>query len=211
MSWGAAIGAGIGAISSALGQKNANQQNAALSSKQMNFQAHQSNTAHQREVTDLKAAGLNPMLSGMGGSGAPTSAGSMATAQNEAPDIGSVVSTALESRRLKKDLDLATSQILNQKAQTRKTDAEAEGVIYDNEKRKLKSKGYGAINKILEGGISTASELQKKRIKSSQTPREKYLLERKSRKTKSGQTKFKKDAQKLRKANPDRYQFQSKF
>lgn len=41
---------------------------------QMNFQREMSNTAHRREVEDLKAAGLNPVLSA-GGSGASTPEG----------------------------------------------------------------------------------------------------------------------------------------
>ncbi len=64
--------------------------NAAEAAKNRDWQAIMSNTAHQREVADLKAAGLNPVLSASGGNGAAVTSGATASGVTSAGAKGDV-------------------------------------------------------------------------------------------------------------------------
>ena len=67
--------AAIGAAAGLLGGRLRNQEAKNASAKQMAFQKEMSNTAYQRGMSDMKKAGLNPILSGkLGGASSPTGA-----------------------------------------------------------------------------------------------------------------------------------------
>lgn len=90
---GTAIGGALGALSGIFGsssaskanqanidmQRETNMINIAEAAKNRDFQERMSSSAHQREIADLYAAGLNPILSARYG-GSSTPSGSMATA-----------------------------------------------------------------------------------------------------------------------------------
>lgn len=95
--WGAVIGAGI----AYLGARQNNRDNQASAQSQMAFQEEMANTQHQREVRDLRAAGLNPVLSGTGGMGAAAPSGAGYVAQNE---LGAAASTGMQAAQLKEQL-----------------------------------------------------------------------------------------------------------
>lgn len=102
-----ASGALIGGAASFLGGERRNAAQISSAKDQMEFQKMMSDTAHQREIIDLKAAGLNPILSGTGGRGASSPSGAQAKI---ADTISPAVTTALGVARMTQELDNMKAQ-----------------------------------------------------------------------------------------------------
>lgn len=84
--WGAVVGSAISALGSMYGANKASKGSSRsyddmlydvnMTNAQWRHDEYMANTAHQREVNDLRQSGLNPILSATGGNGAPaTSSG----------------------------------------------------------------------------------------------------------------------------------------
>lgn len=99
----------IAGVASAYGQHMANETNIQLARENREWQQWMSGSAHQREVADLKAAGLNPILSAHGG-GSSTPSGNVAQVGNVIPESTARM-VSLDRRRLEQDVAKSEQEI----------------------------------------------------------------------------------------------------
>ncbi|UPW40901.1 DNA pilot protein [Sigmofec virus UA08Rod_6143] len=96
--YGALFGDILSAAAPAVGAYLSYNQQKDLLDRQYSFQERMSNTAHQREVNDLLAAGINPLYTATGGNGASTPLGATGSATDFANAFSQGIGRAYQNK-----------------------------------------------------------------------------------------------------------------
>lgn len=180
MSWGDAIAGGIGGLFDLGSSAVSASTNIKLARRQEKFQERMSNTAYQRSMADMRAAGLNPMLaSKLGGASSPPGALAKVDFKGAGAAAMGAARGVQELRNMKESANLLAQQQQTERSKRQKMGYEAAFIAQNSEQVRLKNalmraeipkaraseriKGdiYRKIIDIYEDPLGTAKEVKK--------------------------------------------------
>lgn len=129
MDWAPVIGGALGTVGNLVGGNATAKAYQKVAREQMDFQERMSNTAHQRQVVDLRKAGLNPILSAKYG-GASSPGGALAGVVDYSGIGSQAVSSALDTAKTSNSLKTSVLErdLMSQNKQINEKQLELLGV-----------------------------------------------------------------------------------
>ncbi len=146
------MGFGASAGASALsyqGTKDTNAANLAIAQNQMDFQERMSSTSFQRQMADMEAAGMNPMLAANQG-GASTPGGAGIPAQNV---LAETVSSAVQAQRAFAEIQNLKATNKNLVTQNKLLDMDSELRFWQKETARNKNTAFALEHELTDPAL----------------------------------------------------------
>lgn len=150
---GAIGGSLLGGLFGRSGAKKQNEAAERVADKQMAFQERMSNTAHQREVSDLEQAGLNPILSAkLGGASSPS--GAMPNIVNEMAPMENAARSMSDKLY---NYSVQKEQVSNMKLQNKLLHEQIRSAEISNARQGLLEPAFTTGGKLIEKVVGAVS------------------------------------------------------
>jgi len=133
--------------------------NAEQAQKQMDFQERMSNTSHQRQIEDLKKAGLNPILSSNSGASSPGGASASGVTANVGNTMTEFANSARDIGSKIMQNPVLNAQVANLKAENQRIQEQTKQLQISNAQQGVLTPIYMEAGNAVNAGVTKLKEL----------------------------------------------------